>query len=246
MNYQNQNPYQTFSHISPVMADRASDDLRASFLQRTYLHLLGAILAFAGITALILNVFNTQLETIVPRVFGGWMWLAVLGGFMLVSYIAERWAHSNTSQAMQYLGLGVYVVAEALFFVPLLWIAQNYCQDPDLITAAGVVTAVVFGGLTLVVLVTKADFSFLKWGLMAGGFIAAGLIIASIGTGIFSLGLWFSVGMVVLAAGAILYNTSNMLHHYRTDQHVAASLSLFASVALLFWYVLQIFISMDE
>jgi FtsH-binding integral membrane protein len=54
----------------------------------------------------------------------------------------------------------------------------------------------------------------------------------------FSLGLWFSLAMIVLAAGAILYNTSNVLLHYRLDQHVAASLSLFASVALLFWYVL--------
>ena len=46
--------------------------------------------------------------------------------------------------------------------------------------------------------------------------------------------------MVVFASGAILYNTSNLLHRYDPDQYVAAALSLFASVALLFWYVLQI------
>ena len=54
----------------------------------------------------------------------------------------------------------------------------------------------------------------------------------------FSLGLWFSLAMIVLAAGSILYNTSNVLHRFRLDQHVAASLSLFASVALLLYYVL--------
>lgn len=115
---------------------------------------------------------------------------------------------------------------------------------PDAIASAGLVTGVVFGGLTLTVLVTKADFSFMKWAIVAGGFIAMGLIVASIFMG-FSLGLWFSVAMVILASGIILYTTSNVLHTYNTNQHVAASLALFASVALLFWYVLQIFMSGD-
>ena len=52
--------------------------------------------------------------------------------------------------------------------------------------------------------------------------------------------------MVVFACGYILYYTSNILHHYRTDQYVAAALALFASVALLFWYVLQIFMSLSS
>ena len=71
------------------------------------------------------------------------------------------------------------------------------------------------------------------------------MIVASIFIG-FSLGLWFSVAMVVLAAGYILYNTSNIIHHYHTGQYVAASLALFASVALLFWYVVQIFMHASD
>ena len=59
------------------------------------------------------------------------------------------------------------------------------------------------------------------------------------------LGLIFSGVMVVFAGAAILYNTSNIMHHYNEAQYVAASLSLFASVALLFWYVLRIFMSRD-
>ncbi|MCP4136586.1 MAG: permease, partial [bacterium] len=39
---------------------------------------------------------------------------------------------------------------------------------------------------------------------------------------------------------AILYTTSNIVHEYNTTQYVAASLSLFAAVALLFWYILRI------
>ena len=144
---------------------------------------------------------------------------------------------------MQYLGLGLYVLAESVIFLPLLYFAERH--GAGTIQSAAILTLVVFGGLSLTVFVTKADFSFLKWGLVAVSFIAVGLIVASIIVG-FELGLLFSGAMVLLACGAILYSTSNVLHHYHTEQYVAASLALFASVALLFWYVIQIFMSMDE
>ena len=60
----------------------------------------------------------------------------------------------------------------------------------------------------------------------------------------FSLGLFFSGAMVVLLCGYILYDTSNVLHRFGTNQHVAASLALFSSVATLLWYVTRILISM--
>jgi hypothetical protein len=56
----------------------------------------------------------------------------------------------------------------------------------------------------------------------------------------FNLGTWFAGAMVLFAGAAIAYETSNMVHHYRPGQHVAAALGLFASVALLFWYILQL------
>ncbi|MFK7766679.1 MAG: Bax inhibitor-1 family protein [Mariniblastus sp.] len=238
-----QNPYKPSEYMSPTTADLASVDARATFIRRTYLHLLGAIIACVLIDSFILTVFHDQLAPLVGWVTSGWHWLAFLGAFMAISYVADRWAHSNTSRQMQYIGLCVYVVAEALLLVPLLYMAEHVA--PDAIASAGLVTGVVFGGLTLTVLVTKADFSFMRWAIVAGGFVALALIVASMVMG-FSLGMWFSVAMVVLASGIILYNTSNVLHHYNTNQHVAASLALFASVALLFWYVLQLFMSMDD
>ena len=240
-----QNPYQASQYPHANTADLATADARASFIRKTYIHLLGAILACVAIDAFILTCFDAQLKPIVQTVTSGYMWLVVLGAFMGVSYVADRWAHSNTSRQMQYVGLCVYTLAEALILIPLLWIASHYSGDSGIIKSAGLVTAIVFGGLTFTVLVTKADFSFLRWALVAGGFVALAMIVVGIVAG-FSLGLWFSVAMVVLASGMILYNTSNVLHHYNTNQHVAASLALFASVALLFWYVLQIFMSMDD
>ena len=207
------------------------------------MHLLGAILAFAAIEAVALQLFNEQVGQFAAMATSGYTWLLFLGGFMGVSYIADRWARSDTSRSMQYVGLSLYVVAEAILFLPLLYMADRFA--PGAITSAGIVTAVVAGGLTMVVFVTKADFSFLRSALVVGGFAAIGLIVASIFMG-FQLGVWFSVAMVVLAAGSILYSTSNVLHSYRTTQYVAASLSLFASIALLFWYVLRLFMAFDE
>ena len=165
---------------------------------------------------------------------------------MGVSYIADRWARSEVSESQQYLGLGLYVLAEAIILLPMLYIAEHF-GPKGVIESAGMVTAVVFTGLTLTVFFTKADFSFLRWAIVAGTVIALGLIVvAVVSGGAVHLGFWFSAAMVVLAMAIILYNTSNVLHHYSTRQHVAASLSLFASVALLFWYVLQIFMSMRD
>ena len=110
----------------------------------------------------------------------------------------------------------------------------------QLAAQAGLVTLAVFAGLTLVVAVTGKNFSFLGPFLAVCTFAALGLIVASLIFG-FTLGIVFIVAMVVLASGYILYSTSRVMHEYREDQHVAAALELFAAVALLFWYILQLF-----
>ena len=108
------------------------------------------------------------------------------------------------------------------------------------ILEAGIVTLGLFLGLSAVVFLSRKDFSFLGPILMIGGFVALGAILAGILFG-FSLGIFFAWIMVAFAGASILYETSNVMHRYGTNQHVAASLSLFASIALLFWYVLRIF-----
>jgi FtsH-binding integral membrane protein len=171
---------------------------------------------------------------------GGYSWLIVLAVFMGVSWVADNWARSATSLHMQYAGLILYVVAEAVIFVPLLYIANQ--AAPGVITNAAVITGLLFVGLTYVAFTTRKDFTFLGGALKIGSFVALGFIAASILFG-FSLGLFFSLIMILFASVAILYDTSAIIHHYSPQQHVAASLSLFASVALLFWYILRFLMS---
>ena len=222
-------------------AAQASVEERASFITKTYLHLLVAIGAFVCLEAILLNMPFTP--RLVELMLGGQMsWLVVLGAFMAVSYIADRWARSATSLGVQYAGLALYVVAQAVIFVPLLYFAS--AQSSEIIPAAAVTTLGLFGILTVVDFITRKYFSFLRSILMFGGFAAMGLIVCAILFN-FALGPIFTYAMIALACGYILYDTSNVLHHYQTSQYVAAALGLFASVALLFWYIVQLFMSRD-
>lgn len=214
----------------------AAEEERASFIAKTYAHLAGAIFAFVVLEAVILHI--PGVESLVDTMIGGkYSWLIVLGLFMVVSWLANSWAMSAVSPGVQYMGLGLYVVAEAIIFTPILFIASRI--DSMIIPTAAFATLILFAVLTFVVFVTRKDFSFLRSILMFGGIAALGLIVCAI-LFQFDLGPIFTYAMIALACGYILYDTSNVLHHYRIGQHVAAALALFAAVALLFWYILRL------
>ncbi len=212
---------------------------RATFIMRTYTHLLGAILAFVAIE---MYLFESGLAEKIAVAILSTSWLIVLGAFIIVGWFASKVAFSTQSMPAQYAALGGFVLAEAIIFVPLLYIAQQVA--PGAIESAASVTILGFAGLTGIVFLTRKDFSFLGGMLRWGFIVALVLIVASVLFG-FHLGTFFSVGMIALAGGAILYDTSNVLNHFPEDRYVGAALELFASVALLFWYVLSLFISRD-
>jgi FtsH-binding integral membrane protein len=230
----------------PNVAAAAPADARAAFIRRTYAHLAGAIAAFIGLEALLVTYARSHEQEIFGLLVASrFSWLIVLLMFMGASWLAQTWARSEASPGLQYAGLALYVVAEAIIFLPLLYIATYYTGDPYLIPKAGILTLGVFGGLTLSVFITRKDYSFLGPILSVAGFIALGVIIAGI-LFQFTLGLFFCFAMVALLSGYILYDTSNVMLHYRTTQHVAAALALFASVATLFWYILRILMILNR
>jgi FtsH-binding integral membrane protein len=246
VSYPSQNPYQNpyqAPAFGAVPAMFAEEDARSAFIRQTYLHLFGAILLFIAFEAAVFTLVPVAtMDGLMRQLFAsGYGWLVVMFGFMGISWLANTWATSEGSRGMQYAGLLLYVVAEGVIFVPLLYVANAVA--PMAIPAAGLLTLIMFGGLTALVFVTGSDLT--SWGkyLWLAGLGAIGVVICAILFN-FQLGVWFSGAMIVLAAGYILYDTSNVLHHYRTEQYVAASLALFASVALLFWYILRLMMSM--
>jgi len=231
------NDYNSLAY--PIAAESQPDE-RARFISRTYAHVAAAILAFVGIEWVLLN---SSLAPVMMSVMGGGRlaWAVVLVAFMAVTWVARWMADNHASSAMQYGGLGLYTIAEAVIFLPILFMATRMSRA-DVIPIAAAITGALFLGLTVVAFTTKKDFSFLGAILKVGGMVALGIIAASMIFG-FNLGVFFAAVMVVFAAGSILYDTSNIMHRYGTNQHVAASLSLFASIMLLFWYVLRIVMS---
>ena len=225
-----------------LMLSQATDVERVAFYKKTYTHVAGGVLAF-----IVFEYFLLQSASIVEfaiSMFQGYRMLILLGLFMLVTNYAESTVIKAANRNVQYMGYALYIFAEAFIFVPLIFIAVSITESFEVLNQAAIVTLSLFTGISAIVFVTKKDFSFLRAGLTAGFFIAIGLIVAGILFG-FNLGLWFSVGMCVLAAGSILYQTSNMIHKYGTEDYVPAALGLFASLMLLFWYVIQIFLSRD-
>lgn len=215
-------------------------DARAQFILRVFTHLLGALVAF---TLIEVGLFWSGLATPIANAMLGGSWLLVLGAFMIVGTIASRTAHSARSLASQYMALGGFVVAEALIFVPLLVIAERQ-SGASIIASAGFVSLAGFFGLAAIAIFSRKDFSFMGVMLKWASFCAIGLIIAAVLFG-FELGLLFSVAMVALAGGMILYSTQKIFREYPEDRYVGAALELFSSVAMLFWYVLRIFMSRD-
>jgi FtsH-binding integral membrane protein len=237
---------------------------RVAFLRRTY-GLLGiALIAWAGITAAMMRFgTNFSLKFSEWAMGGQWTWLVVMLLFMVVGYGAQRLAQSKVSRGVQYAGLGLFVVAEALILQPLLWFALlkfgkvntvigmeagkyvwlSAGAGGAIIGQAAAITLAIFVGLTATVFVTKKDFSFLRGALTVGMFAVIGVIVASMLFG-FSLGALFCGAVILLMAGYILFQTSLVMREFPPTFHVAAALMLFSTIATLFWYVLQLLISL--
>ncbi len=214
--------------------------LRATFITRVYAHLLGAILVFVAFEV---ALFKSGVAAKIASAMAGVPWGLVLAAFLLIAWFATRMAWRLDSSVGQYTGMGLYIAAKGLIFVPLLYRANRVA--PGTIEQAAQVTVLGAIGLTLVAWTCRSDFSFLRPFLYWGGTVALLLIVSAIVFG-WHLGTWFSVAMIALSGTSILYDTAGIVRRYgergghQARRHVGAALSLFASIGMMFWYVLRL------
>jgi uncharacterized protein len=213
-------------------------DVRARFMRRVYGNLLAGIAAFIALEAWLFSEASGRLAYDIAGAIASTSWLLVLGGFMLVSWLGSSFAWKATSPAAAYGGYALMIAVYAVIFTLPLAIAN--AEFEGVISTAAWITIIGFAGLSGIALTTSKDFSFLRSILLWTGFVALGLIVVSVLFSSVRLGAWFSVAMIAFAGGAILYDTQKIYRSYPPDREVAAAMSLFASVALLFWYVLQL------
>ncbi|WP_251359158.1 Bax inhibitor-1 family protein [Kangiella sp. TOML190] len=216
---------------------------RAKFITKTYNHLLAAIFLFV-LASVWLFQSGTSLKIVsFFASMGTFGTIMMFAAFIGIGWFATKFAHSAESKAVQYLNLVIFTVLYAVFFSPILFFAAT--KAPDMIQSAATVTLIGAAVLTAIVFYTRKDFSFLRGIVMWGFGLAVVAIVAGMVFG-FQLGTWFSVAMIGISGAAILYDTSNVLHHYPEDKYVGAAIQLFASIAMMFLYVLRLFMSFGE
>ena len=217
---------------------RQDEATRSDFIVKVYQHLLLAIGAFVVMETLLLQLGVAESMYTFFAESGGGAWLLILGGFMIVSWLATNAAHSPDSQ-MQYAGLFGMAAAYSLIFAPMLYYFFKVAEGGGTVWSAAVITGLGFAGLSAVGYTTRKDLDFLRPLLMWGGICALLLIVAAVLFGL-ELGVWFSLAMIALAGASILYSTQKIIRNYPADRYVGAAVELFGSIMLMFWYVLRL------
>ncbi len=223
-------------YIGSIVAN--SDPLtRSAFMRKTFITLALALLAFVGVCY---GLVVTDLGLGIANLLFGNSWgiFASLLLFMGVSAVATNLAYQSFNPAVQMLGLGIYIIIQALLFLPMLIYAAAFVGG-EVLLYAGIATTALAGGLIFLALINKVDFNFLNGFLILGGIAATITVFAAI-IFQFNLGVWFSLLMILFACGAILKDVSDIKYRFHTTQHIAAALALFASIALLLFYVLRL------
>jgi uncharacterized protein len=212
------------------------ENVRTEFMTRVYVKLMVGIAAFIGVEYLL---FASGLAEIIAGIVFGTNWLIILGGFMVVSWMATSLTRGARSPGAAYGGYALLIVANALLFAGPLFYAATIPELEGTITLAAQISLFAFAVLSFIAIRTSKDFTFLRPLLMWGGFLALALIVGSVLFGA-TLGIWFPIAMIGFAGAAILYDTQVVYRSYPPSHDVQAAMSLFSSIALLFWYVLQL------
>lgn len=216
-------------------------EVRSAYMRGVYQNLVLGIFAFIGIQFVLLSetLFAVPPAVRIANFVMSTSWLLILGGFMIVTWLASRLSVSARTPAQQWGGYGLLIVANALLFATPLAIATYEPAMQGVIGTAALLTVVAFVGLSLIAVRSAKDFSFLGTLLKWGGVLALVLIVGAVLTGN-TLGTLFIVAMIGFAGGAILYDTQKVYRAFPPGTEVIAAMHLFSSIALLFWYVLQL------
>jgi FtsH-binding integral membrane protein len=220
-----------------IPAGLQSEAVRSAFMGRVYARLVAGVAAFVLIET---YLFTSGLAVRITLAVVETSWLLVLGGFMIVSWLANSIALKATGPGSQWGGYLLLVAANALIFAPMLVLAE--LQVPGVVAIAGQYAVGAFIILSFIAHRSARDFTWIGASLRWFGVLALAAIVLSVLTGA-TLGTWFSLAMIGFAGAAILYETQVILREVPPGRETVAAMSLFSSLALLFWYLLRLFMA---
>ncbi len=210
-------------------AAQASVAERVGFIRKVYgLFFLATLFAVGGV---LLGFSFPPLMSYALR--HPWIMLfAMMGGVMGAQAVRHV-------RGVNLLALFGFTTLTGLIISPLM--ALIAATNPASILQAGVLTVGIFGGLTAYVFISKRDFSFLR-GMVVTGLIVvilAGLLnVFLVGSSAF--GFAVAAATLLLFAGFVLYDTSNIIRRYPTNEYVAGALSLYLDAFNIFLALIRI------
>ena len=198
---------------------------RLAFIKKVY-----GLLALSLVTAAIGAHLGSDPDLLLIPVASNMMLFFILeiGLIFFAQFVSRK-------PGLNMVALFSFTTVTGLVVGPLL-----YRVGPSIALEAFALTALTFGGLTMYVIFSKRDFSFMQ------GFLFTGLMIVVFGA---LINMFFASPMahfmisgasVLLFSGFILYDTSNVLRNYGTDEYVSATLALYLDILNLFIALLSI------
>jgi FtsH-binding integral membrane protein len=165
------------------------------------------------------------------------MLFAVLGGVFGASALRHK-------PGINLVALFGFTTLTGVMISPLLWYVS--LTNPASILQAGVLTVGIFGGLTAYVFISNKDFSFLRGMLVTGLIVVvlAGLLNMLI-VGSTALGFATAAASLLLFSGFVLYDTSNIIRRYPTNEYVAGALDLYLDAFNIFLALIRLLNSRD-
>lgn len=216
-------------NVRPLTAAEASLDERVAFIRKVYaLFFVGILFAVGGV---VLGFAFPPL--MIAAAQHPWIMLILMIGGVMGTEAVRHVPRVNV------LALFGFTTFTGVMISPLLYIIGR--TNPVSILQAGVLTVGIFGGLTAYVFISNRDFSFLR------GMVTVGLIVIVLGgllnilfVGSLGLGFALAVATLLLFAGFVLYDTSNIIRRYPTNEYVSGALSLYLDALNMFLALLRI------
>ncbi|UVJ42078.1 Bax inhibitor-1/YccA family protein [Pseudomonas sp. LS1212] len=205
---------------------QAAEQLEVGRVLRNTYGLLAITLAFSGVMAYVAQ----QMRVGYPNIF------VVLIGFYGLFFLTNKlrdsvWGLVSTFALTGFMGF---------LLGPILNRYLGMQGGAEVVSSAFAMTALVFGGLSAYVLITRKDMSFLGGFITAGFFVLMGAVLASLFFQISGLQLAISAGFVLFSSVCILFQTSAIIHGGERN-YIMATISLYVSIYNLFVSLLQLF-----
>ncbi|WP_426139976.1 Bax inhibitor-1/YccA family protein [Pseudomonas sp. DWP3-1-2] len=203
-----------------------AEQLEVSRVLRNTYGLLALTLAFSGVMAFVAQ----QMRVGYPNIFV--VLIGFYGLFFLTAKLRDSaWGLVSTFALTGFMGF---------LLGPILNRYLGMAGGAEVVSSAFAMTALVFGGLSAYVLITRKDMSFLGGFITAGFFVLLGATLASFFFQVSGLQLAISAGFVLFSSVCILFQTSAIIHGGERN-YIMATISLYVSIYNLFISLLQIF-----